>query len=73
MFEWTIRRAAKRTGPAVRGTLDMVILKTLITDDVLGHSVERTSEDVLEVEQGSLDVSSPLMTHTSRSGDGRRA
>src|SRR5580704_14503777 len=43
----------------LKGTLDMMILRTLIGGDAHGHTVakviERTSEDVLEVEQGSLD------------------
>jgi len=42
----------------LRGTLDMMILRTLTTGDAHGHTIakviERTSEDVLEVEQGSL-------------------
>jgi PadR family transcriptional regulator, regulatory protein PadR len=42
----------------LKGTLDMMILRTLIAGDAHGHTVakiiERTSEDVLEVEQGSL-------------------
>ena len=41
-----------------KGTLDMMILRTLIGGDAHGHTIakviERTSEDVLEVEQGSL-------------------
>lgn len=45
-------------GEMLKGTLDMMILRTLITGDAHGHTVakviERTSEDVLEVEQGSL-------------------
>ena len=40
------------------GTLDMLILRTLITGSAHGHTIaqaiERTSEDVLQVEQGSL-------------------
>ena len=40
------------------GTLDMLILRTLITGPAHGHTIahaiERTSEDVLQVEQGSL-------------------
>lgn len=40
------------------GTLDMLILRTLITAPAHGHTIahaiERTSEDVLQVEQGSL-------------------
>jgi PadR family transcriptional regulator, regulatory protein PadR len=52
---------AKVTQPdseMLKGTLDMMILRTLISGDAHGHTIakiiERTSEDVLEVEQGSL-------------------
>ena len=42
----------------LKGTLDMMVLRTLMTGDAHGHTIakviERTSEDVLEVEQGSL-------------------
>lgn len=42
----------------VQGTLDMLILRTLITGAAHGHTIahviEHTSENVLEVEQGSL-------------------
>jgi PadR family transcriptional regulator PadR len=42
----------------LKGTLDMMILRTLISGDAHGHTIakviEHTSEDVLEVEQGSL-------------------
>ena len=42
----------------VKGTLDMMVLRTLVTGDAHGHTIakviERTSEDVFEVEQGSL-------------------
>jgi PadR family transcriptional regulator, regulatory protein PadR len=42
----------------LKGTLDMMILRTLITGDAHGHTIakviERTSEEVLEVEEGSL-------------------
>jgi PadR family transcriptional regulator, regulatory protein PadR len=42
----------------LRGTLDMMILRTLVTADAHGHTIakviERTSEDILDVEQGSL-------------------
>ena len=42
----------------LKGTLDMMILRTLIGGDAHGHTIakiiEHTSEDVLEVEQGSL-------------------
>lgn len=42
----------------LRGTLDMMILRTLVGGNAHGHTIakviERTSEDVLQVEQGSL-------------------
>jgi len=42
----------------LKGTLDMMVLRTLMSGDAHGHTIakviERTSEDVLEVEQGSL-------------------
>ncbi len=42
----------------LKGTLDMMVLRTLIPGDAHGHTIakviERTSKDVLEVEQGSL-------------------
>ena len=52
----------KRKSPAsqemLQGTLDMLILQTLITGPAHGHTIahviEHASEDVLQVEQGSL-------------------
>lgn len=45
-------------GEMLKGTLDMMILRTLVTGNAHGHTIakviERSSEDVLEVEQGSL-------------------
>lgn len=42
----------------LKGTLDMMILRTLLLGDAHGHTIakiiERNSEDVLDVEQGSL-------------------
>jgi transcriptional regulator len=42
----------------LKGTLDMMVLRTLIHGGAHGHTIakviERSSEDVLEVEQGSL-------------------
>lgn len=42
----------------LKGTLDMMILRTLKSGDAHGHTIakiiERTSEEVLQVEQGSL-------------------
>lgn len=52
---------ARKTQPdaeMLKGTMDMMILRTLVTGDAHGHTIakiiERGSEDVLEVEQGSL-------------------
>jgi PadR family transcriptional regulator PadR len=45
-------------GEILQGTLDMLILRTLATGPAHGHTIadviEHTSENVLEVEQGSL-------------------
>ena len=42
----------------LKGTLDMMILRILMLGDAHGHTIatiiERTSEDVLQIEQGSL-------------------
>jgi PadR family transcriptional regulator PadR len=42
----------------LQGTLDLLILRTLLLGPVHGHAlakaIERNSEDVLQVEQGSL-------------------
>jgi len=42
----------------LQGTLDMLILRTLITGPAHGHTIahviEHSSDDVLQVEQGSL-------------------
>lgn len=42
----------------LQGTLDMLVLKTLVLGPAHGHTIanviEHTSEDVLQVEQGSL-------------------
>jgi PadR family transcriptional regulator, regulatory protein PadR len=42
----------------LKGTLDMMILRTLVAGDAHGHTIakviEHTSEDLLEVEPGSL-------------------
>ena len=51
-------REDTRAQQMLLGTLDMLILRTLITGPAHGHTIahaiERTSEDVLQVEQGSL-------------------
>jgi PadR family transcriptional regulator len=51
-------RRVEQESEMLKGTLDMMILRTLVGGDAHGHTIakiiERTSEDVLEVEQGSL-------------------
>jgi PadR family transcriptional regulator PadR len=53
-----VAKTQRDNNEMLRGTLDMMVLRTLMTGDAHGHTVakviERTSEDVLEVEQGSL-------------------
>jgi PadR family transcriptional regulator PadR len=45
-------------GDVLQGTLDMLILRTLVMGPAHGHTIaqmiERTSENALDVEQGSL-------------------
>jgi PadR family transcriptional regulator, regulatory protein PadR len=45
-------------GEMLQGTLDMLVLRTLMMGRAHGHTIarviENTSEDVLQVEQGSL-------------------
>lgn len=45
-------------GNILQGTLDMLILRTLVTGPAHGHTIaqviEHTSENALEIEQGSL-------------------
>ncbi len=51
-------KRAQPDSEMLKGTLDMMILRTLVGADAHGHTIakviERTSEDILEVEQGSL-------------------
>jgi PadR family transcriptional regulator, regulatory protein PadR len=51
-------RMEQPSNDMLRGTLDMMVLRTLLSGDAHGHTIakiiERTSDDVLEVEQGSL-------------------
>ena len=46
----------------LQGTLDLLILRTLLAGPAHGHAItkaiERSSEDVLKVEQGSLYLAS---------------
>ena len=53
-----MRKKNEPNAEMLKGTLDMMVLRTLVSGDAHGHTIakviERTSEDVLEVEQGSL-------------------
>src|SRR5450755_272964 len=48
----------KAEGDMLQGTLDMLVLKTLVLAPAHGHSIARAiearSDDILQVEQGSL-------------------
>src|SRR4249919_3672275 len=52
------KRESPMQSEMVQGTLDMLILRTLIVGPAHGqtiaHAIERGSEDVLQVEHGSL-------------------
>jgi len=56
--ERSMRKESQPRNEMLKGTLDMMILRTLVGGDAHGHTIakviEHTSEDVLEVEQGSL-------------------
>ena len=51
-------KKSQSNAETLKGTLDMMVLRTLVMGDAHGHTIakviEQTSEDVLEVEQGSL-------------------
>ena len=51
-------RSARERIELLQGTLDMLILRTLLLGPAHGHTIakaiERSSDDVLQVEQGSL-------------------
>jgi PadR family transcriptional regulator PadR len=52
------RSDKKQKNEMLQGTLDMLVLRTLITGPAHGHTIahviEHCSDDVLQVEQGSL-------------------
>jgi PadR family transcriptional regulator, regulatory protein PadR len=72
MFEWStilrivirgetgivVLKKSAEAGDVLQGTLDMLILRTLVVGPAHGHTIahaiERTSENALEIEQGSL-------------------
>jgi PadR family transcriptional regulator PadR len=53
-----VMKRPPEAGDILQGTLDMLILRTLVLGPAHGHTIaqaiERTSENALEVEQGSL-------------------
>jgi PadR family transcriptional regulator, regulatory protein PadR len=53
-----VSKRPPEAGEILQGTLDMLILRTLLTGPAHGHAIaqviERTSGNALEVEQGSL-------------------
>lgn len=53
-----VAKKAPEAGEILQGTLDMLILRTLVTGPAHGHTIaqviEHTSENALEIEQGSL-------------------
>jgi len=55
---WEERGLSKKEQELLLGTLDMLILRTLVLGPAHGHTIahviEHTSDDVLQIEQGSL-------------------
>ena len=53
-----VMKRPPEAGDILQGTLDMLILRTLVMGPAHGHTIaqaiERTSENALEIEQGSL-------------------
>jgi transcriptional regulator len=53
-----MRKSSEPQNEMLKGALDMMILRTHVGGDAHGHTIakviERTSEDLLEVEEGSL-------------------
>ena|SRR5580698_948586 len=53
-----MRKETYSQNEMLKGTLDVMILRTLIGGDAHGHTIakviEQTSDDLLELEQGSL-------------------
>jgi PadR family transcriptional regulator, regulatory protein PadR len=56
--EQTMPKKEKGEGDLLQGTLDMLILQTLVLGPAHGHSIahaiERRSDEILQVEHGSL-------------------
>jgi PadR family transcriptional regulator PadR len=53
-----VQKRPPEAGDILQGTLDMLILRTLVMGPAHGHTIaqaiERTSENALDIEQGSL-------------------
>jgi len=53
-----VQKRPPEAGDVLQGTLDMLILRTLVMGPAHGHTIaqaiERTSENALDIEQGSL-------------------
>ena len=53
-----VQKKPPEAGEVLQGTLDMLVLRTLVMGPAHGHTIaqviEHTSENALEVEQGSL-------------------
>ena len=53
-----VMKRPPEAGDVLQGTLDMLILRTLVLGPAHGHAIaqaiERTSENALDIEQGSL-------------------
>ena len=53
-----VMKRPPEAGDLLQGTLDMLILRTLVIGPAHGHTIaqaiERTSENALDIEQGSL-------------------
>jgi len=58
MLPWRVYLSMARDTDLLQGTLDLLILQTLLTGAAHGHTIahiiERRSEEVLQVEHGSL-------------------
>ena len=58
MAAWPDGQSADSRGDILQGTLDMLVLRTLLFGPAHGHAVahaiEQSSDDVLQVEHGSL-------------------
>ncbi|MBV8673111.1 MAG: PadR family transcriptional regulator [Acidobacteriaceae bacterium] len=56
--KFVVLRRPAEAGEILQGTLDMLILRTLVMGPghghTIAHAIERTSENALEIEQGSL-------------------